>query len=276
MFFTLNDNFEKIIKENLQNDEIIIKKIPTGWTNYVFKAIVSKRKSFIFRFPRNDFFAKTLLKEETFCNFFKAKKILSFKIPDIHLFYHNERPFTVHRFMEGKSLTECASNLNHEEKVQLGKDIAKFIYELQHATNEILKLPRLSEFLDGLSKVGNAEYDLSRHDVLKNLENESLVLSHADFNPGNILLNKKNRMFAVLDFAFISYTSPVVDILRVVGRLPQDYHDVLIEQYQNYCNSKIDTKKACEIIDLWKYVEERYINYMKNNHPDVILPAFHN
>lgn len=268
MFFTLKDDFQEIIGNILGQKKLSVEKISTGWTNYVFFAKAGKKK-YIFRFPRNDFFAETLIKEESFCKLIKNK--ISYKIPDIKLFYDKERPFTMHKYINGKTLTECCNSLTEKQKKQLGKDIARFIYEIQKIKVDNLKLPLLSDFLEGLSKVGDENYDLSNHDVLKKLE-KNAILSHADFNPGNIVLNKKNRMFAVLDFAFVSYTSDIVDISRMIGRLPEDFHNCLIEEYNKYLKTNVNVKSIYEIIDVWKYVEEKYIIYMKKNHPDVCLP----
>ncbi len=270
MFFTLHDNFEQIIKNNLKKQNLEIKKIPTGWTNYVFLARVNKFKAFIFRFPRNSFFADTLLKEEVFCKFAKGK--ISYKVPNIKIYYENNRPYSRHKFIQGKSLTEAFEYLSNEERTSLGKDIAKCIFQIQKLQPKNMSLPKLSEFLQGLSEVDDSKnYDLSKHDYLVELEKEC-VLCHADFNPGNILLNKKNKMIAVLDFAFASYSSPIIDISRIIGRSPKCFGKIFFDEYCKFFNVELDYKKIVKIIKVWNYVEEKYIEYMAKNHPDVILP----
>lgn len=143
---------------------------------------------------------------------------------------------------------------------------------MQKITNKAPSLIKLSEFLDGLSKVDNQEYNLAEHNILRKLENKKCVLAHADFNPGNILLNSKNRMFAVLDFAFVSYTSDIVDISRVIGRLPKEYSEIFLKEYEKVFNIKVDREKINKIISLWNYVEKKYITYIKKCHKDIILP----
>ncbi len=270
MHFTIKDNFEDIIKSVLRRDKIKITKIPTGWTNYVFHAVISNRKSFIFRFPRNDFFAETLIKEERFTPYIGSK--ITFKVPEIRLFYDEKRPFTMHKYMSGKSLTECHKDLTARQKRRLCRDIAKFIKQVQSLNPPTSELTTLSAFLKGLSEVGSEAYDLRRHKHLVALEKRGMVLSHADFNPGNVLINSRNRMFAVLDFAFLSYTSDIIDLSRIIGRLPEDYYELMIGEYEKAMGKKVVRKDVEQLIKMWEYVEQKYIAYMKNNHPDVVLP----
>lgn len=270
MFFTIDDDFESIIKHSLKSNFVKVKKIPTGWTNFVFYA-TKDSKTYVFRFPRNLFFAKTLIKEKKF-NKLLARK-LPFKVPKLTLMFHEGRPFTIHRYQEGKSLTECATSLSTKQVAKLCKDIAKLNKAIQKIKIKKEELPLLSDFLEGLSKVGDEPYDLKKHNILKQLESESLVVQHADLNPGNIILNEKNKMFAVIDFAFLSYTSKYVDLARIIGRLPKNFYQPMIEAYEKTFKTKVNKKYIDALIHLWEYVEKKYIAYMAKNHKDVELPT---
>ena len=47
-YFSLDDDFNKIIKSTLMNKNIFdIKQISTGWTNIVFEVLTDSRKLFL-------------------------------------------------------------------------------------------------------------------------------------------------------------------------------------------------------------------------------------
>jgi len=122
-YFSLDDNFKLLIKRNL-HDLISYKQISTGWTNFVFIA-TTKKSQYIFRFPRNDFFANALEKEFKINQFLQNK--LSFKIPQMQLYYHKHRPYSVHIKLDGESLSSCYHKLTDKQKNDLAKDCCKLL-----------------------------------------------------------------------------------------------------------------------------------------------------
>ena len=62
-FFTINDDFENIIKQTIAKQITDIKKIVNGWTNFVFQVEDIDNDTYFFRFPRNDIFSDALVKE---------------------------------------------------------------------------------------------------------------------------------------------------------------------------------------------------------------------
>jgi len=65
-YFTLDEDFEKIIKISLKDKKISsLKPISTGWTNIVFEACTDSG-NFFFRFPRDDFWSRTIVKDYEF------------------------------------------------------------------------------------------------------------------------------------------------------------------------------------------------------------------
>lgn len=266
-FFTTKDNFENIIKSVLREfDEITL--VDTGWTNFVYKVKKCNQK-YVFRFPRNMFFSSVLSKEVAFNNFIKDK--LSIETPNLNLFYHNNRPFSMHKEIPGKSMSEVYKILTLEEKHKIAKQVSYFIYELQHLdmTDLNLNLITTSEFLKELSKVDDQDYDLTKLNPLIDLERSDLVLSHADLNPGNILLDENHNVCGILDFAFVSFTSSLNDMARLIGRLPDDYYDIMLEEYNKVFDIDVDKNAVDEIIKVWNHVEYHYMIYMKNNHPEI-------
>lgn len=266
-FFTTKDDFKAIIEKNVGTIESM-KQISTGWTNFVYD-VKTFDKSYIFRFPRNTFFAGVLKKEVAFSKFVKDK--IKTQISHIELGDDKGRPFTMHQKIKGRSLTEAYSELSEGDKERIAKQVAEFIFELQNVSLSgfSLKLPTTSQFLEELSHVDNEYYDFSKHDNLVSLESEERVLNHADLNPGNILVDENNNVCAVLDFAFVSESSKINDVSRLIGRLPEDFHETMLRAYNEKFNAKVTMEEIKKLIFVWNYVEEHYINYMRVNQPEI-------
>ncbi len=264
-YFTLNDDFIKIIETRFPKHKKI-EQISTGWTNYVF-VVKSKKGCFIFRFPRNTFFSNALVKE---CRFLTQIKKENFNVilPNIELNFYNGRPYSIHRLIKGKSLTD--SKLSEKQKIRFSKQICEFLEQLSKIKTN-MKLGKTSTFLKKLAIASAVEdYNFNEHNVLIKEEKKHLVLSHADFNPGNLII-RKGKLVAVLDFAFVSYSSPINDLARLVGRADPSYRAVLIKEFEKKFG-EIDEQVLNSLIKMWTYVETSYIKYIKQKHPDIILP----
>lgn len=266
-FFTTNDDFKKIIESTL-GEIASMNQISTGWTNFVYKVRKGDKK-YIFRFPRNTFFSNVLEKEVYFTQYIKGK--ISYKTADLKLMYDNSRPYTMHEEIYGRSMTEVYKELTDEDKKKIAKQVSNFIYELQHIDMSDFNYPlqTTSQFLKDLSHVDNEYYDFSKLNSLIDQEKENLTLSHADLNPGNILLDDDYNVSGILDFAFVSVTSDINDMARLIGRLPSDYFDIMLDTYNKTFDSNISEKQVKDIVNVWNYVEQHYMNYMRNNHPEI-------
>ena len=264
-FFSVKNDFKKIIKSKLC-DVASIKQIATGWTNFVFD-VKTKNNEYIFRFPRNNFFASVLKKEVFFTNFLKDK--VSVPLTDITLNFESNKPYTIHKKIKGKSLTEVCEFLSTKDKQKIAKQIAEFIFELQQIDVKDKNLMTTTKFLEELSKVDSEYYDFSMHDNLKIMEEKGVVLNHADLNPGNILLDENFNVCGILDFAFVSVSSNINDVSRLIGRLPKDFHQIMLKEFNKKFDSKVSLKQVYKVVDVWNYVESHYINYMKKNMPEI-------
>lgn len=269
-YFLDSDNFEEIIKEHLSTIKDI-SLIQTGWTNFVYK-VNDGESNYIFRFPRNDFFSDALIKDYNFCHFIKDK--ITFRVPDLNLYYYKEKPYSMHKLIEGRTLSDCYNDLTSHEKEVLADDIANLIHQFANIDFKSFKnanFQLVSNFLDGLSLVAGNNYDITKHDYLKDLEKQKLVVSHGDLNPGNLIL-KDNKLVAVIDFAFAGVSNTLVDLSRMIGRTPAQFKDTLINAFEKKFASKIDMTSTNYLKDLWGYIEDKYILYIKQNHPSIVLP----
>ena len=270
-FFDNNDDFESIVKTHLSNvTEVSL--IPTGWTNYVYIA-KTKDKQFIFRFPRNEFFAKAIETELDFTPL--AKKRLSVGTTNLLRKSHKGRTFSMHELVDGYVLTDVLHKMTTAQIDMLAQDFADYIYELQNMqfSPSELQLPTSSQFLAELALVGDNGYDFSKLRRLGELDEQG-ILTHGDFNQGNVLVDQNFRLAAVLDYAFICWSCDINDLARMIGRLPPKFRLPLIKAFESRLEKQINLDDLDYLIDLWSYVDNDYIKYMKKHHPYIDLSAF--
>ena len=68
-YFSLDEDFEKIIKNSLPNMNIKnINPISTGWTNIVYE-VETDNGNYFFRFPRDNFWIRTIVKDYQFSKY---------------------------------------------------------------------------------------------------------------------------------------------------------------------------------------------------------------
>ena len=268
IYFTTEDDFYKIISKYTPNYQDII-QIPTGWTNYVFK-VKTDNGSYIYRFPRNQFFSEALKKEIDFNHYIQDK--ITLKTPKLFAMYDKGRLFSLHKLIEGQSLTECFDKLSPQEITTLTDDLCQFIKNFQEIDHSDFALDKLSLFLTNLAYVNKeANYDFNVLIPLKNMEQKSNVLVHGDLNPGNLIL-KNNKLIAVIDFAFVSESTEIIDLSRLIGRLPKNYKEAFYDSYKKIVGKTINDDEIKQLMDIWTYVELNYIDYIKKVHKDIILP----
>ena len=73
IFFKADEDFEKIIKDTLKDEKINnLHQITTGWTNIVFE-VETDDGNYFFRFPRDEFWSRTIVKDCEFANYIYKK-----------------------------------------------------------------------------------------------------------------------------------------------------------------------------------------------------------
>ena len=84
-FFTTKDPLDKIIAQTFPEKKIEkTEHILTGWTNIVIE-VTTDDGAYFFRFPRNPFWSKMIVKDAAVCNFVDGKT--SFYTPQMALHY---------------------------------------------------------------------------------------------------------------------------------------------------------------------------------------------
>ena len=144
-FFTVDENYNEIIKEALEQEfeDIKIEEIqfiPTGWTNIVYE-VSTNNGEFFFRFPRDQFWERTIVKDYQFAKYINGKT--SFKTVELILKENKGRPFSMHKKIKGTPLALKMNELPEKEVKKVSKQIAKFMHEmhtLDYNPNEIFSI----------------------------------------------------------------------------------------------------------------------------------------
>lgn len=267
-YFTLDEDFETIIKNALQDKTInSIVSVTTGWTNIVFE-VCTNDGDFFFRFPRDDFWIRTIVKDYEFAKFIYGKT--DFNTVKLELLYDNGRPFSMHKKIEGTVLASKMDTMTPSEIRVVANDIAKFMFQLHNVKfdpSEIFTIDniglKLTDFLDELLNVHVAKEDMEfwNHDEFINKDHSYLV--HGDLNSSNIILDENNHISAVIDFGFGGFGNPYFDIARIIGRCPENFKEEIIKSYEGFSNTKLDYTVLDDEIDIWTNIDNAYINYMR-------------
>ena len=267
-YFTLNEDFEGIIESSLKNKDILnINFISTGWTNIVYE-VETNDGNYFFRFPRDDFWTRTIEKDCEFSEFINGKTY--FNTVNLKLNRNENRPFSIHKKIKGTVLADKMNDMTDEEIEAVSKEISEFMYEL-HTTefdrDEIFNTDRIGlnlvDFLDELINMHLSEESKKfwKYKEFKQKDNTCLV--HGDLNSSNILLDDNNHIAGIIDFGFAGFGNKYFDIARIIGRCPAKFKNAIIKSYEEISKEKLDYDVLDEEIKIWSDIDNGYINYMR-------------
>lgn len=266
-YFELSDDFENIIKNTLNDKQIIsIKQNPTGWTNIVYE-VETNEGNFFFRFPRDEFWSRTIVKDYEFAKYIYGKT--DFDTVKLELFYSNDRPFSIHKKISGIPLAEVMNDLSSDEIKTISDEIAKFMYQLHRLDFDKSKIfsinnigLNLTDFLDELLNVHVDKNDMNFWAPTSILSDDNCLV-HGDLNSSNVLLDENHHVVAIIDFGFGGFGNKYNDIGRIIGRCPTSFKNEIVNSYEQYSNSKLDSKLLDTNISTWANIDNSYINYMR-------------
>ena len=273
-FFSLDERFDGIIKKALQenfNSQNInsMEQISTGWTNIVYK-VKADNGTYYFRFPRDEFWERTIVKDYQFAKYIKGKT--SYNTVDLKLGFDNGRPFSIHKEIPGKPLAEVMDKLTDDEIRNVSNQIAKFMYELHSVkfdAKDVFETDdiglHLNDFINELLEKHVSAEDIKFWKVsdFKMGDAEKPCLVHGDLNSSNILLDDNNNVTAIIDFGFGGFGNKYFDISRIIGRCPANFKEPIIKSYQAFENKELDKKEVDKNINTWSNIDQGYINYMR-------------
>jgi len=264
-FFTNSDPLPDIIANTFPEKKILkSKQILTGWTNIVIE-VTTNSGSYFFRFPRNPFWSRMIVKDAAVCNFVEGKT--SFYTPSMTLCRDSlGRPFSVHQKIEGYTLGDRIYHLSHTALTSTAYDIAKFIKELSgldlRTAPDKVKYP-LSKFLKELDYEHYKSHIDSDHDFIKSTEQQKLV--HGDLNLGNILLDQNDRVIGVIDFCFAGTGNPNMDVARIISRpAPSEFTTAFLSQFNNQ-------SEILKMKEAWQNIDNGYAEHIRSHFPEINL-----
>ena len=264
-FFTTKDPLDKIIAETMPERNIEkTEHVLTGWTNIVIE-VLTDNGSYFFRFPRNPFWSKMIVKDAAVCNFVDGKT--SFYTPRMKLCYDSlNRPFSVHKKIDGYTLGDRIYHLSHTAITGTAYDVARFIKELSAVDLKkaptMVKYP-LSKFLRELDYRHYEKHIDEDHEYITQTETNNLV--HGDLNLGNILLDKNDKVIGVIDFCFAGTGNPNMDVARIVSRpAPKEFEDAFLSHFDNL--SEIPRMKQA-----WQHIDNGYAEHIRAHFPEINL-----
>lgn len=268
-YFTLDEDFETIIKNTLPNKTISsIHSVTTGWTNIVYE-VCTNDGDFFFRFPRDDFWIRTIVKDYEFAKFIYGKT--DFHTVKLELLYDNGRPFSLHKKIEGTVLASKMDTMTPSEVKVVANDIATFMFQLHRIKfnpNEIFTIDniglKLTDFLDELLNVHVAKEDMEFWNYNEFINKDHGCLVHGDLNSSNIIIDENNHIAGVIDFGFAGFGNKYFDISRILSRqYPENFKEEIIKSYETISNTKLDYPILDDEIDIWTKIDSAYINYMR-------------
>ena len=276
-FFMPNEEeLSQVIRSSLcGQDEITgIHTIKTGWTNITMDA-QGEKNSYIFRFPRNRFFADMITKDCAFCSFVTGKTHIP--VPKMALLFHQGRPFSCHVKIKGCALDQRMNQLSPDERNNIAADVALFLTDLHRLPPQSMPADireSLNDFLINLASVHNGDYDARFHQAFAQMEQNPIreCIVHGDFHPGNILIDDDNRICGIIDFAFASLSDYHADLGRFVGRSEEKLAEAVIQAYQDMNHTVCDRSRIQTTVELFHYVEYKYVQYMQASHPEITIP----
>ena len=256
-YFTLDEDFDSIVKRALQaeSSDIIINNIKqntTGWTNIVYE-VSSNQGDFFFRFPRDYFWERTIVKDYEFAKYIKGKT--SYQTVDLQLKEDNGRYFSIHKKIHGTPLAEKMNTMSKDDIEKVSRQIFTIDnigLDLNNFINELLEL-HVSEKDQLFWNTNNFK-----------IENKSeYCLVHGDFNSSNVLLDDNNNVCAIIDFGFGGFGNKYMDISRIIGRCPEGFKDAIRKSYELLENKEVNREELDREIKVWNNIDSGYINYMR-------------
>lgn len=272
-FFTLDENYNEIINKALKEEHkdisiTNIKLIPTGWTNIVYE-VATNKGDFFFRFPRDQFWERTIVKDYQFAKYIKGKT--SFKTVELILKEDEGRPFSIHKKIQGTPLAEKMNDLNEEDVTKVCNQIAQFMHEmhnLDYNAEEIFSINNiglnLQDFITELLSLHVSDEDIRfwSRDNFKIASND-YCLVHGDLNSSNVLLDDNNNVTAIIDFGFGGFGNKYFDISRIIGRCPDNYKTEIVSSYEQFEKADLSKEEVDKNIKIWSNIDNGYINYMR-------------
>ncbi|MDR1071310.1 MAG: aminoglycoside phosphotransferase family protein [Rickettsiales bacterium] len=271
-FFTADEDIGGIIRRAAPDIGITsIQIVPTGWTNIVAEAETAGG-GYFFRFPRDEFWAKMLAKDYEFSKFVRGRT--SFPTNLLSLLRDDGRIFSMHKKIPGQSLSRVAESLSAGEARAVADDISRFIIEMGAIPAAAAPAPRM-DLAEFLRLLGERHFEDKSEEYFRTFRNYKgdIRIVHGDLNPGNIIV-RNGRVFGVIDFCFAG-PGPYAysDLPWLCNRLPPSFGKIMLESFESVSGTRVDPGIFSDFLKAWKFIGTEYVRFMRNNHPEIKVPA---
>lgn len=269
-YFTLDEDYRSIIQGALPDETVeSIRLNATGWTNIVYLAVTNKGE-YYFRFPRDEFWSRTIVKDYEFATYIQGKT----DFPTVRLGLKRDshgRPFSLHRKVDGVALAEVMGRMTPTQISSVSKSIADFMAELhaidwhKDAIFDIHDIGlNLKDFLNELLEKHVSPSDMAFWKAGHVVGTPVECLVHGDLNSSNVLVDKADwsKVLCFIDFGFGGYGNKYSDIARIIGRCPASFKEPIVTEYERKTGAKLNRAELAEQIDDWNKIDTSYIHYM--------------
>ena len=184
-------------------------------------------------------------------------------------------------YVKGVTLKKKINQLSEEEKVNIGKSLAKFIYEMRNIPYPGDKQEEIGININKYEKslrlikdyVDDATFQMlekTKQDYYNLMQKSNFHPTHGDLQEENIIINENNEVEGIIDFGNMEYYltevefAPMFDYDSTIFNSMLENYNLQISTRQNK-KSKIQQEIKVENIQLIKLVRQvRFFKHIVN------------
>ncbi|EDN04790.1 phosphotransferase enzyme family protein [Histoplasma capsulatum] len=138
--------------------------------------------------------------------------------------------YIVMEYIDGEPLNKAWADLNRDQRISTCHQLAEYLTQLQMLTGERIEAMNSSTVRVGLTESrwggpfdSEKEFNyfltqgVQRHDLT---DNHAIHFAHGNLNPRNIMVNKRGRITAILDWEWAGWFPQYWDVVRMLLDIP--------------------------------------------------------
>lgn len=279
----------KIVKQLTGVDDNRIEVSETGWTSRVYLIDGGK---IVFKFPRNAKFREECKHEVAALKLIKEQNF-SLNVPVLNWTTEDNSYFGFYG-VEGKPLGTVIDELSHQQKIEIGTQLGKFLKQLHSIkADENIQTQTIEEqakeYQDWYRKDRNLLKDFFSESELKKIDDfftyevpkcmtgtGELVFCHGDLDYNNTLINSENCV-GVIDFGDVKLYDRSQDFR---GMDDEVIRDAMISAYGGgeviSKAAAIATSKMIDVLNMLYCIDQNDLdginNFLKRIREKILIP----